>query len=457
MSTPELSKRIPRRPGRAWLATALAGVIQLAALMIAISGGSLAALAIWVALAGVAIAAYVLAPRALGVMRRHRELIVLLPLIAGGVWWVSVGVRRVGASESNWLSYGFSPDLLNLGPQLSGQTLSPWRLGSFSVLPLMLLVLTSAGGLVLTADAVRVYLGFEPRRLAPWTQISESPARPPRIGWRAAVGLLLVGWAAFLAIGLAGPLFAGNPPMQVVVLILVAAGATILIGLPLTVGALMRLYRDRAGDAREQERQRFAAHLHDSVLQTLALVQRQAYDPAAVARLARRQEHALRAWMAGESELVSETLVAALRDAVASVEDEHGITVELTAIGDRPLDPAGEALVAAAREALRNAARHAPGAAVVVFAEIFPCAAEIFVRDDGAGFDPDGVAPERRGIRDAIVGRMAFAGGQASVESVFGEGTEVALRIGAPTGKPSQGSSHSERHEPIARAPHFSR
>ena len=123
--------------------------------------------------------------------------------------------------------------------------------------------------------------------------------------------------------------------------------------------------------------------------------------------------------------------MAALRDAVATVEDEHGITVELTAIGDRPLDSAGEELVAAAREALRNAARYAGGAPVFVFAETTPTSVGVFVRDEGPGFDPEAVPAERRGIRDAIVGRMASAGGSATIESAPGEGTEVALRIGA--------------------------
>jgi signal transduction histidine kinase len=205
--------------------------------------------------------------------------------------------------------------------------------------------------------------------------------------------------------------------------------AAVLVASPVVVGALTMVDRDKASRARQEECQRFAAHLHDSVLQTLALVQRQAHDPAAVIRLARRQEHALRAWMAGESELVSETLGAALRDVVASVEDEYGITIELTAIGDRPLDPRGEALVAAAREALRNAARHAAGAPVVVFAEIADSRVEVFVRDQGPGFDLQTASPERRGIRDAVIGRMESVGGVATIESSSDEGTEVALKL----------------------------
>jgi signal transduction histidine kinase len=199
---------------------------------------------------------------------------------------------------------------------------------------------------------------------------------------------------------------------------------------PLLIAGLARADRARADDAREDERRRVAAHLHDSVLQTLALVQRQAHDPAAVSRLARRQEHELRAWMAGEVELGSETLGAALRSAVADVEDDEGALVELTVLGDRRLDRATEALAAAAREALRNAARHAAGSPIFVFCQAGADGAEVFVRDEGPGFDLSTVPTERRGVRDSIVGRMAAVGGSAVVESRAGEGTEIALRIG---------------------------
>jgi signal transduction histidine kinase len=135
--------------------------------------------------------------------------------------------------------------------------------------------------------------------------------------------------------------------------------------------------------------------------------------------------------MAGEAELSSATLGAALREIVAAVEDEHHATFEVSIIGERPLDAKGEALVAGVREALRNACVHAPGAAVFVFAELSSERAEVFVRDDGPGFDADAVPAERRGIRDALIGRMAAAGGSATIDAVPGEGTEVALRIGA--------------------------
>jgi signal transduction histidine kinase len=239
----------------------------------------------------------------------------------------------------------------------------------------------------------------------------------------------LIGVATFLGISLASRYVGDDPVLATLAMLGIGGSAGLLIVGPLVIGVSMRLDFDKAGNAREEERRRFAAHLHDSVLQTLALIQRQAHDPSTVARLARRQEYALRAWMAGEAELTSDTLAAAVRDVVSEVEDDHGITVELTAIGDHRLDAPGEALVAAAREALRNAARHAPGAPIYVFLDVNSERAELFVRDDGPGFDPDAVPLERRGLRDAVVGRMRVAGGSATVETATGEGTEVALRL----------------------------
>jgi signal transduction histidine kinase len=408
---------------RGWQLTAAAGSVQLGALALALSGGSLVTVAELAALAGVLLAGYVLAPRALAAARRQRGLIVFAALLVAALAYAALNFSRANPNP-----FGYGPGFSTPANHY-GSIGPPLRLGGVPLLPLAAILLATAAGLVLNADAVRIWLGFSPHQRAPWREMTATDERSGGIAWRALLGVLLVGLAAFLAIDLAGRHQAGHPELELIVLLLVAAGAAVVIGLPVAIGSLLRVDRDKAGSERERERQRFAAHLHDSVLQTLALVQRQAHDPVAVARLARRQEHALRAWMAGEAELLSETLVAGLRDAVATVEDEHEITVELTSIGDRPLDAAGEELVAAAREALRNAARYGGGAPVFVFAETTPTGVAVFVRDEGPGFDPDAVPAERRGIRDAIVGRMASAGGVATVESSPGEGTEVSLRI----------------------------
>ncbi len=192
----------------------------------------------------------------------------------------------------------------------------PWPLGSFGLLPLLILAVV-VGGVVLLADAARAGFGVDREPRGPWRLMTSPPTRRARVTGSAVGGVVLVAVAAMLSIGLLERLAHGDMVLETLVLLIVVGGAVVVLGSPLLVGMLTRANRDQAASAREEERQRFAAHLHDSVLQTLALVQRQAHDPAAVARLARRQEHALRAWMAGESDLLSETLVAAIREVVA--------------------------------------------------------------------------------------------------------------------------------------------
>jgi len=414
-----------------------AGIALLGALAVALTGASLGWLAVAIAVCGAGATASLLAPRAISGLKAHRELVAVVFLIALATLWISLGLARLG-DFGYPVRAGCSPSGCAQLPYLASPQAGgdwPWRLGHVALLPLTVMLLATAAALALIADAARLRLGFVPRNRAPWRQITAPAETVGGVVPRVLAGLGLVALAAVLAIGLLNPYVEGHTGLELLGLVGVFGGAGAIIGVPALIGSRLRLDRDKAATAREQERQRFAAHLHDSVLQTLALVQRQAHDPAAVARLARRQEYALRAWMAGDTELVSDTLVVALREVIAEVEDEHSIAVELTTIGDRPLNGSGEAVIAAAREALRNAARHAPGSKVFVFAEISDRSAEVFVRDDGPGFEPARVARERRGIRDAIIGRMASAGGQAEVDSVPGEGTEVALRIGAGDGR----------------------
>jgi signal transduction histidine kinase len=171
-----------------------------------------------------------------------------------------------------------------------------------------------------------------------------------------------------------------------------------------------------------EERAEVAAHLHDSVLQTLALVQKRADDPRAVAALARRQERELRSWLGGERPAdPEERFAAALQAAAEEVEEAHGAQVDLVAVGDAPLDDRARATVGAAREAMVNAAKFAGEAGpVAVYAEATDRAFEVFVRDRGPGFDPDAVPGDRRGVRESIVGRMSRHGGQAVVHAAPG-------------------------------------
>jgi signal transduction histidine kinase/phage shock protein PspC (stress-responsive transcriptional regulator) len=218
----------------------------------------------------------------------------------------------------------------------------------------------------------------------------------------------------------------------------VVAGILGVLGLAITLGPwLVRLAADladeRAARIRSQERADVAAHLHDSVLQTLALIKKKADRPTEVARHARAQERDLRSWMYAEPAAGRElTLAGALRAAAAEVEDAHGVPVEVVTVGDTQLDDSIQPLVAAAREAVVNAAKHSGAARVDVYAEVSDGAVDVFVRDRGRGFDPGAVPADRLGIRRSILDRMARHGGSSEVRSVPGHGTEIRLHTTVP-------------------------
>ncbi len=186
---------------------------------------------------------------------------------------------------------------------------------------------------------------------------------------------------------------------------------------------------ERTERIRSQERAEMAARVHDSVLQTLALVQREAGDPRRVAALARRQERELRAWLY-PSRADGPSLGAAIDAAAAEVEELHGVPVTLVRTGDLPVDERVEALVLAAREAMANAARHSGADEISAFVEVGEHEIAVFVRDRGAGFDPAAVQEDAHGIAESIRGRMSRVGGTAEVTSSPGAGTEVELRLG---------------------------
>jgi signal transduction histidine kinase/phage shock protein PspC (stress-responsive transcriptional regulator) len=245
---------------------------------------------------------------------------------------------------------------------------------------------------------------------------------------RAALGVALVVGAALIFLYFNDALRPARDVLLPVVVVLVA-GTLILA--PWWIRLVRGLADERAERVRSQERAELAAHLHDSVLQTLALMQRQADNPREVAGLARRQERELRAWLNGGRPFGERsTLAAALELAAAEAEEAHGVAVDVVVVGDCPLDDAAEALVAAAREAIVNAAKFAGPHPVSVFAEIGDERIEVFVRDRGPGFDLETVPADRRGVRESIVGRMRRHGGDASIHAAAGTGTEVELTLG---------------------------
>jgi len=245
---------------------------------------------------------------------------------------------------------------------------------------------------------------------------------------RNGIGIALVIAAGFAFLQATGALNAARDVVLALIASIVVLGV---IFAPWVLRLVRSLTAERSERIRSQERAEVAAHLHDSVLQTLALVQR-SDDPQQVAALARRQERELRAWLAGRpAPGQAARLAPALEAAAADVEDNHGVPVEVVVVGDRDLDPAVEAVVAAAREAMTNAAKFGGGSTVDVYAESTPAALQVFVRDRGPGFDPAGVPADRRGVRESIVGRMERHGGRARITSSPATGTEVELLLEA--------------------------
>ncbi|MEA2246958.1 MAG: hypothetical protein QOH46_1487 [Solirubrobacteraceae bacterium] len=331
--------------------------------------------------------------------------------------------------------------LLTLSVLLTFRTLGLW----FSDVVVWPIVLVAAGGALLWRQwfggppgpsggtPSGTAAGRLPRALpAPRASaLPHSPAAMTPAGRAALVSRTSLGVALVIAAGLAFLSATGalSTARDVVLSVLVVAAVLGIIFAPLVLRLLRSLTEERSERIRSQERAEMAAHLHDSVLQTLALVQQRSDDPRAVATLARRQERELRAWLSRRAPATGAApqLAAALETAAGEVERDHGVAVEVVAVGDAELDPRGEALVAAAREAMVNAAKFGGGSSVDVYAEALDGELQVYVRDRGPGFSSRDLPPDRRGVRESIVGRMARHGGRAEIHSAPGAGTEVEL------------------------------
>ncbi len=319
---------------------------------------------------------WVLVPAAPGSRRRHRN---PWPLIAAGI--VALGVLTAVA-------------------------------GFHRMLPLLTLGVAAAGAALV------------------WWRPEEAEERRTRALLRLGLGIGLLALAAVTFIGGLVGLSALTMTVGVVVVVL---GGAALVASPFVVHLVRDRDRERAERIEVRQRAEIAAHLHDSVLQTLALIQRDHADPDEVLRLARAEERGLRDWLYGRSRSAGEAvgLAERLQSAAAEVERSEAAVVEVVTVGDCDLQsPAIQALVAAAREAMLNAARHAQDPRPVqVFARIDPAEVQVFVRDRGIGFDPGALPADRGGVRDSVVGRMAAAGGEATIRSTPGAGTDVQLRM----------------------------
>ncbi|MGO2660352.1 ATP-binding protein [Mycetocola reblochoni] len=245
--------------------------------------------------------------------------------------------------------------------------------------------------------------------------------------------LVRLGTAGLLVAGSLGLLF-GSPaaPTAILAVLMLATGAVLFV-LPTLVILWTELIDERAARARDGERAEIAAHLHDSVLQSLALIQRRAGPGTDVARIARAQERELRDWLFGADSAPARDLATAIAEDAARIELEHPVRIDVVSSGDADgLDEAtAAAVIAATREALLNAARHA-GGDVSVYVERGRGRVDVFVKDRGPGIDPGDIPADRIGVRESIIGRIRRVGGTATVRRGRGEapqGTEVSITV----------------------------
>jgi signal transduction histidine kinase len=336
-------------------------------------------------------------------------------VIAYGLLWLTMSVAAPGTDEAKapprtWHPTGprqwIGVALLGLAAVVVLGQVTQWGQGDL-VLPLLFVV----GGMAVI-----------------WRQLDvDRTLAVPSVRWALAGGVALAGGGVVLLLATTGQLANARNGF--------AATLVILTGVVLATAPLWRRLLDsraaeRTARIRSEERAAVAAHLHDSVLQTLALIQRHAEEPQAVSRLARGQERELRAWLY-EPEVVREggTWAGLIAGIVAEVEGDHALTVDPVVVGDAPVDDALAALGAATREALVNVAKHAGTTSADLYTEVTPERVSVFVRDRGKGFEPATVPDDRRGLRDSVRGRLARIGGTADIRSAPGEGTEVELAL----------------------------
>ena len=284
------------------------------------------------------------------------------------------------------------------------------------------------------------------RLVEPLSAAGVGPGRG-RPGRRSVIRVVLAGLLVFAGAGWlasAKESLALLRPLGGVVLVI--AGIVLLLG-PWWLRIARDLVLERQAKVRAEERADISAQVHDSVLQTLALIQRRADDPQKVVWLARMQERELRSWLfagraPGEVE-TDVTFAAGVRQIQQDVEARYGVPVEAVTVGDCELDENLNALLAAAREATVNAAKWSGAGVISLFAEVEPEAVSLVVRDRGKGFDPSSVPADRKGLAESVHGRMARRGGTADVMSAEGEGTKVTLRMARPAAASSRSGGAS--------------
>jgi signal transduction histidine kinase len=337
-------------------------------------------------------------------------------LVAYGLLWLTMPVAQPGTPEAS------APPRVGWRPRNRREVVGLVVAAVVSAGLLGQLVQWGTSDLILPLVLLAAGLGVV------WRQLdSDRPLDLPGGRWALAGGVVLAAGGVVLLLATTGQLAAARNGFT--------ATLVILTGIVLATAPVWRRLLDsradeRAARVRSEERAAVAAHLHDSVLQTLALIQRHADEPQAVSRLARGQERELRAWLY-DPKVVREggTWAGLVAGIVAEVEADHALIVDPVVVGDAPVDDALAALGAAAREALVNAAKHSGVTAADLYTEVTAERVSVFVRDRGKGFDPGTVPDDRRGLRDSVTGRLTRLGGTAEIRSAPGEGTEVELML----------------------------
>ncbi len=257
---------------------------------------------------------------------------------------------------------------------------------------------------------------------------------------RMAIGLLLAVGGAILIV--ASNLDGRAAISAVAAVLILVTGVAVVLG-PWISRAMRQLGDERRARIRSEERADVAAHIHDSVLQTLALIQRQSDDPQAMVSLARRQERDLRDWLfADEAQNPADSSMfrREFTDAAFAVEELHHVPIEVVVVGDCTLDHNDRvyALIGAAKEAMVNASMHSGADTIDVYAEVTDDVIEVFIRDTGRGFDPGAIPDDHRGVTQSIVGRMRRVGGSTIIDTAIDRGTEIALTLPlSPTNGPT--------------------
>ena len=292
-----------------------------------------------------------------------------------------------------------------------------------------------AGFVLLTIGLLLVGTGADSQLIIPlllglagialaWMNLS--PNGTQLLSMLGGIALIFIGWAVYVSnVTYAGW---GTSPRRIMLSGFIMIACIVLAVMPWANAMLQRLSREQALKEREEERADMTAHLHDGVLQTLALIQLHSEDPSTVFTLARGQERELREWLYQERSTSDRSVSAGLKQIAAEVEDEHGKPIEVVTVGDAHPSAQTDALLDATRQALVNAVTHG-SEPVSLYCEATDTTVEVFVRDHGEGFDIDAIPPDRLGIRESIIGRIKRRGGTVEIVSRAGWGTEVRMHM----------------------------